>query len=187
MARDKEGSDIQFSRTDSSNIARNCSRVEIYSKCCFERFVVAIEISRDHFVSSISRNDFFGVIRDVIREGSRIRVVDGRTKRRDGWTDGWMDVRAKVRTKRSGLSSCLQPRHSSSVCRPRGGMNAFHYDSYLLPDLSTLSAPLLSSLLSFSHGRRFDRISSRSRRIRRRSGERERNVIVDRKHSPLYT
>lgn len=125
--------------------------------------------------------------RDVIREGSRIRVVDGRTKRRDGWTDGWMDVRAKVRTKRSGLSSCLQPRHSSSVCRPRGGMNAFHYDSYLLPDLSTLSAPLLSSLLSFSHGRRFDRISSRSRRIRRRSGERERNVIVDRKHSPLYT
>lgn len=112
--------------------------------------------------------------RDVIREGSRIRVVDGRTKRRDGWTDGWMDVRAKVRTKRSGLSSCLQPRHSSSVCRPRGGMNAFHYDSYLLPDLSTLSAPLLSSLLSFSHGRRFDRISSRSRRIRRRSGERER-------------
>ena len=102
----------------------------------------------------------------------------------DGWTDGRTDVRAKVRTKRSGLSSCLQPRHSSSVCRPRGGMNAFHYDSYLLPDLSTLSAST-PSLLSFSHGGRFDGISSRSRRIRRRSGEeREREKRYRRPKAP---
>lgn len=122
------------------------------------------------------------VTRYYIREENHVWWSNGRTedeRRMDGRMDGRTDVRAKVRTKRSGLSSCLQPRHSSSVCRPRGGMNAFHYDSYLLPDLSTLSAST-PSLLSFSHGGRFDGISSRSRRIRRRSGEereRERETL----------
>lgn len=90
MARDKEGRDIQFSRTDSSNIARNCSRVEIYSKCCFERFVVAIEISRDHFVSSISRNDFFGSAMLYARGVAYVWWMDVR----NGETDGRMDGRA---------------------------------------------------------------------------------------------
>ena len=119
----------------------------------------------------------------------------------DGWMDGWIDgwTSAKVRTERSGLSSCLQPRHSSSLCRVRGGMNAFHYESYLLPDLSTLSASFVLHsflrFLSFSRPRSpVDSIErhSRSRRIRRRSGkiapdEKRRKTLSSTKAQPsLY-
>lgn len=114
MARDKEGRDIQFSRTDSSNIAHNClrsrgckfirnaaSRGSSFCAKARDLSLVVIKISRDHLLSSrrfrgtiSSKSPIPLRLRDIIREGSRIRVVDGRTKRRDGWTDGRMDGRA---------------------------------------------------------------------------------------------
>ena len=67
-------------------------------------------------------------------------------------------------------------------------MNAFHYDSYLLPDLSTLSASTPS--LPVGDSMEYPRVpGGYGEEAGKRERERERNVIVDRKHhtSPLYT